>query len=291
MQPQTFREGPSAASSRRLTRRDTPDWARYIDTLDYNMPAWNASNWLVKYNLKTIHAVQHIQDFECGKRSDAPPFTLPELIDPKRSPCEDPHKSCIDRVRHLFDSMKRYEPGHAPAHNYEPAFGTARVLILLLKKCADYYGRLPHEQQLSRSLDALYDAQHFVQEPSNTRLSRQEYDTRLDMICEKLVASFVENSLLFETIFERRARAARDKRSRKGTGRKGTRTAYMERQLETFQTFILDGHPVSGRERAATRAHQCWILHREEWDAHVHAKGEEKGFTSYKSLARAYQNS
>ena len=121
------------------------------------------------------------------------------------------------------------------------------------------------------------------------QLSRHDYDARIDALCEKLVSSFVENALLFETIIERRARAAKGRGARRGTGRKGTRTAYIERQLETFQTYILDGHPVSDRFRAATRAHQCWILHREEWDAHVHAKGEEKGFADYKSLGRAYR--
>lgn len=165
------------------------------------------------------------------------------------------------------------------------------MLILLLKKCADIYGRRPEEQQLSRSLEMVYALQHFLEDGATLRLTRQEYDARLDAMRENLADSFAENYLLFETLKDRRARVAKARSTRKGTGRKGTRTAYMERQLETFQTFILDGHPVSGRERAATRAHQCWILHREEWDAHVHAKGEEKGFTSYKSLARAYQNS
>lgn len=285
--PETTLTSPSL---RRLTRTGKPDWERYLDTLEYNMPAWNASNWIVKHNIKIIGHVKHIHDYETGKRADPPPFTLPELVNPKLNSRDgDRHNAGLDRLRYLFASMKRYEPGHAPAHNYEPAFGTTRVLILLLKKCADNLGRLPHEQQLARSLDALYDAQHFLQDGSAIQLPRNEYDARIDALCEKLVSSFVENALLFQTIFERRAIAARCRGSRKGTGRKGTRTAYMERQLETFQTYILDGHPVSKRVRAATRAHQCWIQHREEWDSHVRALGEEKGFADYKSLGRAYR--
>ena len=202
--PETTLASPSL---RRLTRTGKPDWERYLDTLEYNMPAWNASNWIVKHNIKIIGHVKHIHDYETGKRADPPPFTLPELVNPKLNSRDSGRRNAgLDRLRYLFASMKRYEPGHAPAHNYEPAFDTTRVLILLLKKCADNLGRLPHEQQ-----------------------------------------------------------------------------------LETFQTYILDGHPVSKRVRAATRAHQCWTQHREEWDSHVHALGEEKGFADYKSLGRAYR--
>ena len=98
--PETTLASPSL---RRLTRTGKPDWERYLDTLEYNMPAWNASNWIVKHNIKIIGHVKHI-------------------------------------------------------HDYETAFGTTRVLILLLKKCADNLGRLPHEQQLACSLEALRSA-------------------------------------------------------------------------------------------------------------------------------------
>lgn len=280
------------AGTRRLTRSSKPCWEALVEKLEYNMPAWNASNWVVKHNLKIIRHVQHIQDFETGKRSDSPAFTFSELLNPQRN-ARDPaakHNAGIDRLDYLFASFKRYEPGHAPSQNYEPVFATTRALILLLKKCADVYGRRPEEQQLSRSLDLVYGLQHFLEDAATLHLTRQEYDARLDTIRESLVNSFTENYLLFETLEDRRARAAQAKGSRRGTGRKGTRTAYMERQLETFQTYILDGHPVGGRAPAATRAHQCWMQHDEEWNAHIHALGEEKGFADYKSLGRAYRN-
>ena len=46
----------------------------------------------------------------------------------------------LDRLDYLFASLKRYEPGHAPAQNYENVFITTRALILLLKMCADGCG-------------------------------------------------------------------------------------------------------------------------------------------------------
>ena len=98
-----------------------------------------------------------------------------------------------------------------------------------------------------------------------------------------------ENALLFETLCERRERTRREKSPRKGTGRKGTRTAFMEKQIDALQAYVLDGHPIDRRNRPATRAHQCWQLHRDEWDAHVRSCGEEKGFADYKSLGRAYK--
>ena len=279
---------------RRLVTVGKPDWEKYIETLEYNMASWNANNWIVKHNIKLIKCVKHVQDYEIGKRADKPPFTLAELVNPK-SNCRSAAKrnTGLDRTRYFFNSMKQYEPGHAPVQNYEAAFGTTRVLILLLKKCADYFGRRPEEQQLSRSLNALYDAQRFLQDVASTepskQISREEYDAKIDALCEKLVNSFMENTLLFETLLERRALAVRNCGIRKGTGRKGTRTSFMERQLETLQTFVLDGHPVTSRFRPATRAHQCWMQHRDEWDKHIHASGEEKGFSCPKSLARAYR--
>ena len=181
------------------------------------------------------------------------------------------------------------EPGHAPAQNYEPIFATTRALILLLKKCADVYGRRPEDQQLSRSLDLVYELQRFIESPGTLHLTRQEYDARLEAMHANIAASFSENALLFETLCERRKRTRREKSPRKGTGRKGTRTAFMEKQIDALQAYVLDGHPIDRRNRPATRAHQCWQQHRDEWDAHVRSCGEEKGFADYKSLGRAYK--
>ena len=276
----------------RLVRVGKPSWEVLIDRLEYNMPAWNASNWIVKHNLKIIRHVQHIQDYETGKRSDPPPFSFAELLNPRtnaKSPSVK-RNTGLDRLDYLFASLKRYEPGHAPAQNYEPVFISTRALLLLLKKCADVYGRRPEEQQLSRSLECVYAFQRFVEDTATLHLTRQEYDAKLDAMHERIAASFTENALLFETLCERRELARREKSPRKGTGRKGTRTAFMEKQLEEMKTFVLDGHPVDRRNRPATRAHQCWQLHRDEWDAHIRASGEAKGFAGYKPLGRAYRN-
>ena len=71
-----------ADEPRRLTRKGKPSWEVLVERLEYNMPAWNASNWIVKHNLKIIRHVQHIQDYETGKRSDPPPFSFAELLNP-----------------------------------------------------------------------------------------------------------------------------------------------------------------------------------------------------------------
>ena len=113
----------------------------------------------------------------------------------------------LDRLDYLFASLKRYEPGHAPAQNYEPVFISTRALLLLLKKCADVYGRRPEEQQLSRSLECVYAFQRFVEDTSTLHLTRQEYDARLEAMHGQIATSFIENALLFEVLLERRTRA------------------------------------------------------------------------------------
>ncbi len=207
--PTTVSSSISEGATRRLTRSSKPCWEALVEKLEYNMPAWNASNWVVKHNLKIIRNIQHIQDFETRKRPDPPPFSFSELLNPRRNaraPAAK-HNAGIDRLAYLFDSLKQYEPGHAPAQNYEPVFITTRALILLLKKCADVYGRRPEEQQLSRSLEMVYALQNFLEDSATLRLTRQEYDARLDAMREQLVEAFTENFLLFETLEDRRRAA------------------------------------------------------------------------------------
>ena len=128
--------------------------------------------------------------------------------------------------------------------------------------------RRPEEQQLARSLEYVYAMQRFIEDPQTLHLKRHDYDARLDAMHERIASSFIENALLFEALAERRAKTAQG-RSRKGTGRKGMRTAFMEKQIDALQAYILDGHPIDRRNRPATRAHQCWQQHRDKWDAHI----------------------
>ena len=118
-----------ADEPRRLTHKGKPSWEVLVERLEYNMPAWNASNWIVKHNLKIIRHVQHIQDYETGKRSDPPPFSFAELLNPRLNAREPSVKrnTGLDRLDYLFASLKRYEPGHAPAQNYENVFITTRA--------------------------------------------------------------------------------------------------------------------------------------------------------------------
>ena len=193
-------------STHRLTRKGKPSWEELVERLEYNMPAWNASNWIVKHNIKIIRHVQHIQDYELGKRSDPPPFSFAELLNPRtnaKSPSVK-RNTGLDRLDYLFASLKRYEPGHAPAQNYEPVFISTRALLLLLKKCADVYGRRPEEQQLARSLEYVYALQRFIEDPQTLHLTRQKYDEQLDAMHERIASSFIENALLFEALAERR---------------------------------------------------------------------------------------
>ena len=91
----------------RLVRVGKPSWEVLIDRLEYNMPAWNASNWIVKHNLKIIRHVQHIQDYETGKRSDPPPFSFAELLNPRtnaKSPSVK-RNTGLDRLDYLFASI------------------------------------------------------------------------------------------------------------------------------------------------------------------------------------------
>ena len=86
-----------ADEPRRLTRKGKPSWEVLVERLEYNMPAWNASNWIVKHNIKIIRNVQHIQDYELGKRSDPPPFSFAELLNPRVNAREPSRTCCFSR--------------------------------------------------------------------------------------------------------------------------------------------------------------------------------------------------
>ena len=76
--------------------------------------------------------------------------------------------------------------------------------------------------------------------------------------------------------------ASRPKSPRKGL--RGPKTGFMTKQLKVFTTFVRE-HPITPSQKAATRAHQCWLGHKDEWDR---AAKEKRGYSSYKTLARAY---
>lgn len=75
-------------------------------------------------------------------------------------------------------------------------------------------------------------------------------------------------------------------RKRRGTdrdGRRGPQTAFMEKQRKVFLEY-LKVHPETASVSRITRARECWLIHRKEWDA---AAKKGIGYADYKALSRA----
>jgi len=78
--------------------------------------------------------------------------------------------------------------------------------------------------------------------------------------------------------------AARTRRSgTDGEGRRGPQTAFMAKQRKVFLEY-LKVHPETASVSRITRARECWLIHRKEWDA---AAKKGIGYADYKALSRA----
>ena len=86
---------------------------------------------------------------------------------------------------------------------------------------------------------------------------------------------------------------ANDRRRRRGSGLKGSRTERMVEQLAEFKAWLRD-NPVNERIAARTvgaRASTYWRLHEKTFAKDATRAGEKCGFSSPKTLASAYRNS
>ena len=86
---------------------------------------------------------------------------------------------------------------------------------------------------------------------------------------------------------------ANDRRRRRGSGLKGSRTERMVEQLAEFKAWLRD-NPVNERIAARTvgaRASTYWRLHEKTFAKDATRTGEKRGFSSPKTLASAYRNS
>ena len=86
---------------------------------------------------------------------------------------------------------------------------------------------------------------------------------------------------------------ANDRRRRRGSGLKGSRTERMVEQLAEFKAWLRD-NPVNERIAARTvgaRASTYWRLHEKTFAKDATRAGEKRGFSSPKTLASAYRNS
>ena len=129
------------------------------------------------------------------------------------------------------------------------------------------------------------------------------HDLRIDHYVEKMRHFFRDDAkafylLTFDRIAAKNQSADVDlqllrnpePRKRRGIGGRGPKTEFMKQQLSTL-TNHLKNHsfePTVGNIYPLSL--QCWLLNREEWDAARHARGQNKGYSSSKTLARAWLN-
>lgn len=83
---------------------------------------------------------------------------------------------------------------------------------------------------------------------------------------------------------------AQKSRPRLGIGGRGPKTEFMKQQVSALTHHLKKRSfkPTEGNIYA--QALQCWLLNREEWDAARHARGQNKGYSSSKTLAAAWLN-
>ena len=78
-------------------------------------------------------------------------------------------------------------------------------------------------------------------------------------------------------------RIVKDEKPKKQRSKHAKQTTFMLQQISIFKDY-LDKHPVCASYSIITRARQCWLEHKSEWDK---AAKNKTGYSSYKSLAQA----
>lgn len=89
------------------------------------------------------------------------------------------------------------------------------------------------------------------------------------------------------------AKPKKQKRGRKGSGLKGTKTEIHAQQLQAFVNFIKT-NPIEESDNSKTigaRAKAFWNKKKNFFEKHAKSQGEKRGYANYKSLADAYRKS
>jgi len=182
----------------------------------------------------------------------------------------------------FFDVLKCFPHGGVPHETTDELLVTTDELLAKIR--AKYGGAPKVLEETIRTGQAFRKSKRIwrISKPISP-LSREEYGAKLDAaLCDILYAL---DDLNYELNLMTTTPAPTAKPPRKRTGKsvgKGPQTDFKCRQREIFIRF-LERRPITPSASKITRAHQCWLEHRQEWKL---AAENHIGYASYKNLAR-----
>ena len=242
----------------------------------------NAADQVIRSSRMIRDRISLVKNFYLGD-PDAPVPPVDERLESVLNPKSNGACGCIDA---LCEAAKEYRPGEYPEKHLKCLHeSTLRLIVNDIEPIL----RTPVCNKLMTLVNDIHGylttpCADFRMENHVKQLDRFRtlWSTRC---CENSDVFYVKTSELLDVRKKRAAkgRAAKERKKDSRTSGKGPQTEFKRQQRETFRKF-LERKPITASVSKITRAHQCWLEHKPDWDA---AAENGTGYSCNKTLARS----
>lgn len=246
------------------------------------------------HNFELISLVRQWRDYFEG-RGEKPTRKLWVLLRPGKN---NDNAAC-SRLVEIANSFSAFEHGSTP---YIPIIPLCiRSSISLVNFLDDFYFS-PHILEANHHIKEFFTLIAYQGEPQMTKeaFAQQlhaeinafihECSCYADALGEYMFARVKEmekpasaKPLLVQIVKPETPAPKKAAKHRASPNGRGRHTAFMDEQISTLRSYLRT-YTVTLSHTKFERAHQCWLLHRKEWDK---AAQEKTGYSSYRSLANA----
>ena len=182
----------------------------------------------------------------------------------------------------FFDALKCFQHGQVPCKVTDSVIATTDDLIAKIRK---KYGFVPEiARETIRVGQAFRDSKRVWRIRNPIRpIPQADYERKLDESLHAILRAL--DDLNYElNLLPMNVPVESPQRKRRGRhAGKGPQSDYKRIQREAFVKF-LERKPITPSVSKITRAHQCWIENKTDWDV---AADDGTGYCDYKKLARA----
>ena len=238
-----------------------------------------AADEIIRSNRKLRDQIRKVRAFYLGDDPAAPIPPLKARLETVLNPKSNGACPCLD---HFCTALKEYRPGEYPANPLDAVQKTTRSLI---HDEIEPIMRVQHCNMLTTIIDALHAYLHTELPVFNLEdhiKTLDKFRARWNDCCYKISDAFYEQTSKLLSV----RKAAKQQKPPSPTPKKvlgkGRQTAFMKQQRKIFADFLLT-HPSTSSVSAITRAHQCWLQHKKDWDKRAK---DGTGYSDYKALAR-----
>lgn len=237
-----------------------------------------AADEIIRSNRRIRDRIRAVKPFYLGDR-DVPVPPVEDRLETILNPKSNGACPCLE---HFCTAAKEYRPGEYPAKELALLNRTTLRLI------HDEIEPIQRTQVCNMLVTLVNDIHRYLTSPSaDFTIERHiqqldKFRNQWSQCCCKNSDAFYEATTALINARKKSTKKAPPKGKGKGNG-KGPQTDFKRKQREIFVKF-LERKPITPSVSIITRAHQCWLEHKAEWDA---AAKDGTGYYDHKKLARA----